>query len=87
MALFSDDNIMKQKRSVTFKSQKRKRIIINTKKAPGAIGPYNQVSSMIFFQSYKISKKKLRKFWKQVETNLTEKKNLSEKKKLKVFFN
>ena len=36
---------MKQKRSsVTFKSHKRKRIIINTKRAPSAIGPYNQVS-------------------------------------------
>ena len=46
---------MKQKRSVTFKSHKRKRIIINTKKAPGAIGPYNQVSSLIF-QSIKSPK-------------------------------
>ena len=73
MALFPENYIMKQKRSVTFKSQKRKRIIINTKKAPGAIGPYNQVSSMIFFQSYEISKKFKKKFWKQFETNFTAK--------------
>ena len=40
---FSFSGKMKGNRKVSFKNQKRKRIIINTKKAPSAIGPYNQV--------------------------------------------